>query len=176
MIVDKYILHISNTSPTDGAVTVASDNNEFEIRIPENIRSKGKCFVKVISGNMTIEHNGGSRIVNSHTRIVTWSSNMAYLGFSTEGRSSGNAILGSALISAAEKVVHLDSTNLPTFTCPQLPDILRIKKLMQGSVDINLTSANLYTTTLLPCNITLEITFDSDVENPSARELFSRRN
>ena len=176
MLTDTYVLHLANTSATPDAITVDSDKNEFSIRIPESIRSKGKCFIKVISGNMVLENNLGNRIVAANTRVVVFESNISYLGFSTNGRSSGNAILGSAIIGDAEKVVNLLSTNLPTFTCPQLPDVIRITKKQQGPLNLNLTSANEYTANLLPCDITLELTFDSDITNPTEREMFSRRN
>ena len=176
MLTDTYILHLANTSATPDAVSVDADKNEFSIRIPEHIRSKGKCFVKIISANMVLENNAANRIVAANTRVVVWESNISYLGFSTNGRSSGNAILGSAIISDAEKVVNLLSTNLPTFTSPQLPDVIRITKKQQGPLNLNLTPASEYITNLLPCDVTLELTFDSDITNPTERELFSRRN
>ena len=183
--VDTYVLRLSNT--TNGQDTgnplliVAADNNEWTIQIPSRIVNKGKCFVKVISGNMTTEDNGTSKIVSATATTVYWRSNISYLGFDIEDRGSGNAILGSAkLHDGNDSVATIDSVESRTFTCPRLPERISIKKFYAeaGATAENgkLKPANLYTTQILPAEIVLQITFDEDMSVITNREMNSIRN
>lgn len=194
---DVYVLRLSNTSngddTTNPLLSLDADKNEYTINIPSRIQSKGKCFIKVISGLMSLEFNGDNtkRIIPSKTTSVFWQSNIPYLGFDMENRGSANAMLGSAVCigsANSDEVVHIDSVEGRTFTCPSLPERISIKKLYTSATPAevgpgarpanngNLLPANEYTTTLLPCEVVLEVTFDEDMSVLTNREFHSIRN
>tara|TARA_R110000803_G_scaffold58377_3_gene116561 strand:- start:725 stop:1300 length:576 start_codon:yes stop_codon:yes gene_type:complete len=186
--VDTYVLRLSNTSNGDDDInpllSVASDKNEWTTQIPARIVNKGKCFIKVISGNMTLEDssNAAKRIVGAEAVAVFWRSNIPYLGFDIEDRGSGSAILGSALIPVGTQggIVTIDSISSRTFTCPRLPERISIKKFYSETVSSidngKLIAANKYTAFIIPAEIVLEITFDEDMSVMTNREMNSIRN
>lgn len=182
---DIFVLRLANTSNSDSfdMLTVASDNNEWTTLIPADIVSKGKCFIRVISGLMGLEYNGenAKRIVPNTATAVYWKSNIPFLGFDIETKGAGSAILASARLPIGDdEIVTINSIESRTFTCPRLPSRISIKKLFSDGSATNLDGllkpANLYTTYIIPAEIVLEITFDEDMSVITQREMNSIRN
>ena len=75
--VDKYTLRISNSNNADGIIENA-DADIFILTLPNNLKNKGKCYVRVVSGLIQIEDvDTGNRIVEANTRIIALKSNIS---------------------------------------------------------------------------------------------------
>ena len=166
-LLNKYILRLSNNNNSSG-VTLNTTNDTFTINLPDGLKNRGACNVRVVSGIVLIEDEGANRIVESNTRIFVIRSNIPSLGYDTENRSGGNTILGTGLITNeptgqdGTEVITLESPDAGfQFTCPGLPDNLVLEKMYVDPTTQLLIPAANYTTTSLPCSITLELTFEN---------------
>ena len=161
---NKYILRLCNNNNTDG-VTLNATNDIFTINLPNDLKNRGACNVRLVSAVVQIEDVvSTNRIVSSNTRVFVIRSNINALGYDTENRSGGNTILGTGLIltNADSEVITLESPDAGfQFTCPSLPDNLVIEKMFFDPTTQLLIAADKYTATSLPCSITLELTFEN---------------
>jgi len=163
--IDKYTLRISNSNNADGIIENA-DADIFILTLPNNLKNRGKCYIRVVGGLIQIEDvDTGSRIVEANTRIIALKSNISMLGYDTENRSASNTILGTAIIEAdTTELVFLDTPDAGFgFTCPSLPDEIQIEKVYVDPDSQKFVRANQYTSTTLPCIVELEIIFLNDM-------------
>lgn len=163
---DKIYLRLSNNNNATGVV-LNDDKDIFTINLPNNLKNRGKCYVRVMSCIAQVEDvASGNRIVPAYTRIFALRSNISMLGYDTENRASSNAILGTGIIpTTATEVIELSSPDASLgFTCPSLPNEIVIEKLCYNAADQALDRANSYTTTSLPCEVCLELQFFDEFE------------
>jgi len=166
---DKIYMRLSNNNNADGVVLNA-DNDVFTINLPNNLKNRGKCYVRVMSCIAQIEDvASGNRIVPANTRVFVLRSNISMLGYDTENRASSNMILGTGIITAdADEIIELSSPDAGLeFTCPSFPDEIIIEKMCYNPATQLLIRANSYTTTSLPCEVCLEVEFFNDFPNYS---------
>ena len=157
---DKIYLRLSNNNNADG-VSLNADNDIFTINLPNNLKNRGKCYVRVMSCIAQIEDvASGNRITPANTRMFVIRSNMSMLGYDTENRAASNMILGTGILGDADEIIELTSPDAGLeFTCPSLPDEIVIEKLCIDPADQELARANNYTTTSLPCEVCLQVEF-----------------
>jgi hypothetical protein len=161
---DKYILRLANSNNAAGVRNTATFE-KFSIDLPNGLKNKGKCIVRVVNSTMVIEDDAAapSRIIPEDTRVVAIMSNISSLGYDTETRGSSNTILGNAIVTGDDKVITLTSGNDSFhFVCPSLPDVIELTK-MYVDPTTNLLTEALDGTEALYCNITLEISFTEDL-------------
>ncbi len=163
MCKEKYILRLTNTTIGNESVTLNSDKNAVSIRLPANLRNKGKCNIKVISIHIALQNTTATRVVASGVNLICIRSNIRSLGHSNENNGFSN-ILGEAIIPAdTTRVVSIDSSEALTFTCPSLPDIIELERMNYSHTGtFNLVAAKNYTAAVVPFQVVLEITFDED--------------
>jgi len=166
MCKDTYILRLTNSTIGNQAATLNNNNDKVSIRIPNHLRSKGKCMIKVISIHIALQNGTGTRVVANGTNIIAIRSNILQLGHSNENNGS-NQILGSAIIPLdTTRAVSVDTSDALNFTCGGLPDIIELERMCYDpSNKFNLIAADNYTTDIVPLQITLQITFDEDDKN-----------
>ena len=161
---NKYILRLSNNNNSDG-VTLNTNKDTFTINLPNVFKNRGACNVRVVSGVVQVEDIvSTNRIISTNTRVFVIRSNIPSLSYDTENRSGGNTILGTGLIisNTDTEIITLESPDAGfQFTCPGLPDNLVIEKMFIDPTTQLLIPADKYTTTSLPCSITLELTFEN---------------
>lgn len=160
---DKYILRLSNTTIGNESATLSTDKSAVDIRLPNYLRSKGRCMISVVEITMSLRNGSGNRVIANGTHIVCLRSNIPQLGFGNE-QNTRNQILGSGIVQDNNtNAVQLDSTSSLTFTCPQLPDVIELERMCYDPANnFNLIAANNYTTNVVPFQCVLEITFDED--------------
>ena len=166
MCKDKYILRLSNSTIGNEAVELNSDKNACFIRIPADLRNKGKCTISVVEITMSLRNGTGNRVIANGTHIVCIRSNIPQLGYGNE-QTSQNQILGSGIIPDNNtNAVQLDSSSSLTFTCGKLPDVIELERMCYDPANNhNLIAANNFTTDLVPFQVVLQITFDEDDKN-----------
>jgi hypothetical protein len=166
MCKDTYILRLTNSTIGNQAATLNNNNDKVSIRIPNHLRSKGKCMIKVISIHIALQNGTGTRVVANGTNIIAIRSNILQLGHSNENNGS-NQILGSAIIPLdTTRAVSVDTSDALNFTCGGLPDIIELERMCYDPANkFNLIAADNYTTDIVPLQITLQITFDEDDKN-----------
>ena len=160
--IDKYTLRISNANNSDG-ITESTDKSTFTINLPNNLKNRGKCYVRVVGGLIQLKNAAGNSILAANTRVISLSSNIPMLGYDTETRGGGNTILGTGFIlDDNTDIVELDAPDAGFgFTCPSLPDQITIEKIFIDPTTNKYVLAN--TNTLdIPATIELEITFYND--------------
>ena len=160
---DKFILRLSNTSIGNISPILNADKNACSIRLPADLRNKGKCNVKVIEITVSLRNGSGTRVVANGTHIVAIRSNIKQLGYGNE-QNGFNQILGSGIIPDNNaNAVQIDSSEALEFTCPQLPDVIELERLCYDPANnFNLIAANNYTTNVVPFQVVLQLTFDDD--------------
>ena len=161
---DKYILRLANSNNAPGVRNTATFE-KFSIDLPNGLKNKGKCIVRVVNSTMVIEDDSvaANRIIPEDTRVVAIMSNISSLGYDTESRGSSNTILGNAIVVGADKVITLSSGNDSYhFVCPCLPDVIELTK-MYVAPTTNLLTEALDGTEALYCNVVLELTFMEDL-------------
>ncbi len=166
MCKDTYILRLTNTVIGNESTTLNADKNKVSIRLPNYLRSKGKCSVKVISIHIALQNATANRVVANGVNIIAIRSNILQLGHSNENNAS-NTILGSAIIPAdTTRAVSVDTSDALNFTCGGLPDVIELERMCYNHAGtFNLIAANNYTTAVVPFQVTLQITFDEDDKN-----------
>ena len=166
MCKDTYILRLTNSTIGNQAATLNNNNDKVSIRIPNHLRSKGKCMIKVISIHIALQNGTGTRVVANGTNIIAIRSNILQLGHSNENNGS-NQILGSAIIPLdTTRAVSVDTSDALNFTCGGLPDIIELERMCYDpSNKFNLIAADNFTTDVVPVQVTLQITFDEDDKN-----------
>ena len=168
MCKDQYILRLSNVthSANGDLVSLSADKSEYTVKIPEKLRSKGKCKVSVLNITIQVKNGTGTSIVptNSHTALIQ-SEGIEFLGYNNETGGNVN-VLAEMSIDSNKNDIRLDSPNGLTFTCPNLPPTITIKKMVY-----NLASPFLpipmdgYTAAVVPCVVTIGLEFDEDKSN-----------
>jgi hypothetical protein len=160
---DKYILRLSNTAIGNEQPTLSANKDKVEIRLPNHLRSRGKCTVSVIEITVSLRNGSGNRVVANGTHILAIRSNIPQLGWGNEANSQ-NQILGSGIIPDNNaNAVQLDSTSSLTFTCPQLPDVVELERMCYDPANnFNLIPADEFVTDVVPFQVVLQIEFDED--------------
>jgi len=160
--IDKYTLRISNANNADG-ITESTDKSSFTIDLPNNLKNRGKCYVRVVGGLIQLKVPGGNSIIEEDTRVISLRSNIPMLGYDTENRGSSNTILGTGFIlEDATEIVELDAPDAGFgFTCPSLPEQITIEKIYIDPDTNKYVLANVNTVDL-PATIELELTFYND--------------
>ena len=161
---DKYILRLANSNNAPGVRNTATFQ-KFSIDLPNGLKNKGKCIVRIVNSTMVIEDDAvpANRIIPEDTRVVAIMSNISSLGYDTETRGSSNTILGNAIVVGADKVITLSSGNDSYhFVCPSLPDVIELTK-MYVAPTTNLLTEALDGAEPLYCNVVLELTFMEDL-------------
>ena len=163
--IDKYTLRISNANNSDG-ITESTDKSTFTINLPNNLKNRGKCYVRVVGGLIQLKATkeaNNNRIIEDGTRVISLISNIPMLGYDTETRGGGNTILGTGFIlDDNTDIVELDAPDAGFgFTCPSLPDQITIEKIYIDPDTNKYVLANVNTLEL-PATIELEITFYND--------------
>jgi hypothetical protein len=163
MCKDTFVLRLSNSTIGNEAVELNSDKNACFIRIPADLRNKGKCTISVVEITMSLRNGTGNRVIANGTHIVCIRSNIPQLGYGNE-QTSQNQILGSGIVPDNNtNAVQLDSSSSLTFTCGKLPDVIELERMCYDpSNNHNLIAANNFTTDLVPFQVVLQITFDED--------------
>ena len=162
---DSYILRCSNVahSSNTNLVSLSTDKSEFTVQIPNALRAKGKCEVKVVDIHIQLKNNTGNRIVpaNAHTALIQ-SEGIQFLGYSNENAGNVNS-LGEMAIDSSKNDIKLDGVGSNTFICPDLPPQITFKKMIYNpsSPFLPIPMDN-YTTDVVPCIITLQLTFFED--------------
>ena len=107
---DKYILRLANSNNAPG-VRNTSTFEKFSIDLPNGLKNKGKCIVRVVNSTMVIEDDSvaGNRIIPDDTRVVAIMSNISSLGYD--------------------------------FVCPSLPDVIELTKMYVAPTTNLLTEA-----------------------------------
>jgi|TARA_R100001086_G_scaffold91549_1_gene45347 hypothetical protein len=163
MCKDKYILRMTNTVIGNEAADLNADKNAVSIRLPAHLRNKGKCNIKVISIHIALQNATANRVVANGVNLICIRSNIPNLGHSNENNAF-NQILGEAVIPAdTTRAVSIDATEALEFTCGALPDVIELERMCYDHANnFNLIAAKNYTTAVVPFQVVLEITFDSD--------------
>ena len=166
MCKDTYILRLTNSVIGNESADLNNNNDKVSIRIPNHLRSKGKCMVKVISIHIALQNGTGTRVVANGTNIIAIRSNILQLGLSNENNAS-NQILGSAIIPLdTTRAVSVDTSDALNFTCGSLPDVIELERMCYDPANkFNLIAADNYTTDVVPYQVTLQISFDEDDKN-----------
>ena len=73
---DKYILRLSNTTIGNQAADLNTNKDKVSIRIPNHLRSKGKCMISVVEITMSLRNGSGNRVIANGTHIVCLSSSI----------------------------------------------------------------------------------------------------
>lgn len=160
---DTYILRLTNTVIGNEAADLNSTKDKVNIRLPNHLRSKGRCMVKVVSINIALQTGTSNRVVANGTNMICIRSNLQQLGHSNENNGF-NQILGEAIIAAdTTRAVSVDTSDALTFTCPALPDVIELERMCYDPANnFNLIAAKNFTTNVVPFQVMLEITFDED--------------
>lgn len=160
---DKYILRLSNTVVGNEQPTLSANKDKVEIRLPNHLRSRGKCTVSVVEITVSLRNGAGNRVVANGTHILAIRSNIPQLGWGNE-QNSQNQILGSGtILDNNTNAVQLDSTSSLTFTCPQLPDVIELERMCYDPANnFNLIPADEFTTDVVPFQVVLQIEFDEE--------------
>lgn len=160
--IDKYTLRLSNANNSDGIIESA-DKSTFTINLPNNLKNRGKCYVRVVGGLIQLKLVGGNSILAANTRVISLRSNIPMLGYDTETRGGGNTILGTGFILGDDTdIVELDAADAQFgFTSPSLPDQITIEKIFIDPTTNKYVLANINTLDI-PAIIELEITFYND--------------
>jgi len=166
MCKDTYILRLTNSVIGNESADLNTNKDKVLIRIPNHLRSKGKCMIKVISIHIALQNGTSNRVVANGTNIIAIRSNILQLGHSNENNGS-NQILGSAIIPLdTTRAVAVDTSDALNFTCGSLPDVIELERVCYDpSNNFNLIAANNYTTDVVPFQVTLQISFDEDDKN-----------
>lgn len=163
---DKYILRLSNTVVGNEQPTLSANKDKVEIRLPNHLRSRGKCTVSVVEITVSLRNGAGNRVIANGTHIVCIRSNISQLGWGNEANSQ-NQILGSGIIpDNNSNAVQLNSSSSLTFTCPQLPDVVELERMCYDpNNNHNLIPADEFTDSVVPFQCVLQIEFDEDDKN-----------
>ena len=166
MCKDTYILRLTNSVIGNESADLNNNNDKVSIRIPNHLRSKGRCMIKVISIHIALQNGTGTRVIANGTNIIAIRSNILQLGHSNENNAS-NQILGSAIIPLdTTRAVSVDTSDALNFTCGSLPDVITLERMCYDpSNKFNLIAADNFTTDVVPYQITLQIQFDEDDKN-----------
>jgi hypothetical protein len=166
MCKDTFIVRLSNSTIGNEAVELNSDKSACFIRIPADLRNKGKCTISVVEITMSLRNGTGNRVIANGTHIVCIRSNIPQLGYGNE-QTSQNQILGSGIVQDNNtNAVQLDSSSSLTFTCGKLPDVIELERMCYDPANNhNLIAANNFTTDVVPFQVVLQITFDEDDKN-----------
>ena len=167
MCSDSYTLRLSNVSNvTNGdLVRLSSDKSSYTVRIPNDLRAKGKCKINVNSIHIQIKNGTGNSIVptNAHTALIQ-AEGISLLGYNNE---SGNNNIIAELDIGSGNVINMNGVgNSPTFTCPHLPAEITINKLVYDPANNFLPiPMNNYTTDVVPCVVVLQLQFYEDMDD-----------
>tara|TARA_B110000285_G_scaffold56171_1_gene63914 strand:+ start:426 stop:944 length:519 start_codon:yes stop_codon:yes gene_type:complete len=172
MCKDQYILRLSNVthSANGDLVSLSADKSEYTVKIPEKLRSKGKCKVSVLNITIQVKNGTGTSIVptNAHTALIQ-SEGIEFLGYNNE--TGGNVNVLAEMSVGTANTIRLDSPNGLSFTCPGLPPTITIKKMVYNPIATPAAVAFLpiamdgYTAAVVPCIVTLGLEFDEDKSN-----------
>jgi hypothetical protein len=167
MCKDQYILRLSNVthSANGDLVSLSADKSEFTVKIPEKLRSKGKCKVSVLNIIIQVKNGTGTSIIpaNAHIALIQ-SEGIEFLGYNNE--TGGNVNVLAEMSVGAGNTIILDSPGGLSFTCPGLPPTITIKKMVYNPASTFLPIAmNGYTAAVVPCIVTLGLEFDEDKSN-----------
>ena len=166
MCKDTYILRLTNSVIGNESADLNNNNDKVSIRIPNHLRSKGRCMIKVISIHIALQNGTGTRVIANGTNIIAIRSNILQLGHSNENNAS-NQILGSAIIPLdTTRAVSVDTSDALNFTCGSLPDVITLERMCYDPGNkFNLIAADNFTTDVVPFQIVLQIQFDEDDKN-----------
>lgn len=160
---DNYIIRITNTSLATNVITLNTAKNSAKFEVPNWLRSKGKCNIKVVGAYIQLQNGGGTRVLANGEKMIVMRSNIPMLGYNTETNGLPN-VLGQAVVNAnSDRVVALDSVNSLEFTCTQLPPIIEVERMTYKiTADFDLQPADNFTTDVVPFQITLQVSFYED--------------
>ena len=161
MCSDKIQLRLSNVSLSSNSdlVRVSADKSEYTVRIPSDLVARGKCKITVSNIFIQIKNGGGQSIVpsNSHTALIM-TDGLQLLGYNNE--SGGNVnVLAEMGIDSNKNDISLNSPTPPQFTCPILPPEITIRKMVYDPSLALPIAMNAFTTTVVPCIVTLQLEF-----------------
>ena len=133
------------------------------VAIPDEMRKKGKCQIKVIEahGGLQNGNTGGTRIIPANIHIVALGWDLPVLGFDNEVTGTPQIFGSSSSDIANAMAFSLDGVDSNTFTCLKLPQNITITRYYYdtaGAIQI----ADEYTTAVVPFQVTLNIQFFED--------------
>ena len=168
MCSDKYILRLANVSfntENDDLIKLSTDKSEYTVRIPDFLRSKGKCKLTVQSVHIQVKNGTGNSIVpnNSHTALIM-TDGLQLLGYNNETGGNVN-VLCEMSIDSNKNDIRLDGTTPPVFTCPSLPPTITLKKMVYDPNLATPIAMNSYTAATVPCVVVLSLEFEEDMKN-----------
>ena len=163
---DNYILRITNTTLADDVITLNTAKNKASFDVPNWLRSKGKCNIKVIGATIQLQNGTGNRVLANGEKTLVLRSNIPMLGYNTETNGLPN-ILGQAEVNSnSDRIVGLDSVNSLEFTCTQLPPTIEVERMTYSiTTPFTLIPADNFTNDVVPFQITLQISFYEDDHN-----------
>ena len=167
MCSDSYTLRLSNISQNDNGdlVRLSANKDEYTVRIPNDLRAKGKCKLTVNSVHIQIKNGTGTDIVpaNAHTALIV-ADGLNLLGYNNE--SGNNNVLAEMSIDSNKNDIRLDGVASPTFTCPELPAEITIKKRVYNPASPFLPiPMDAFTNDVVPCIVVLQIQFYEDMKD-----------
>ena len=167
MCSDSYTLRLSNVANTDNGdlVRLSANKDEYTVRIPNDLRAKGKCKLSVISVHIQTKNGTGTSIIpnNSHTALII-ADGLNLLGYNNE--SGNNNVLAEMAIDTNKNDIRLDSVSSPIFTCPELPAEITIKKKVYNPASPFLPiPMDAFTADVVPCVIVLQLQFYEDMKD-----------
>ena len=162
---DVYVLRLANTSKSNtvnNPLTLSTDKASVTIAIPDEMRKKGKCQIRVIGANINLQNgnNSATRVIPANTHIVALGWDLPVLGFDNEVTGPPQ-IFGSASDVSSKNACNLDSVDSNTFTCLSLPQNITLTRYYYDDAGA-LQVADEYTTAVVPYQITLNIQFFED--------------
>jgi hypothetical protein len=167
MCSDSYTLRLSNVANTDNGdlVRLSANKDEYTVRIPNDLRAKGKCKLSVNSVHIQTKNGTGTDIIpnNSHTALIV-ADGLNLLGYNNE--SGNNNVLCEMAIDSNKNDIRLDGVSSPTFTCPELPAEITIKKRVYDPASPFLPiPMDAFTTDVVPCIVVLQLQFYEDMKD-----------
>ena len=163
---DTYIFRVSNVPlSTDGNLaTLNANKDEFTVKVPELLRKKGKCKVKVANFNIQQKNATGTSVFpsNTHTAVIAW--DLPVLGYANENDGLP-FVCASGHIDTNKNNVFDDAPSPSEFTCVELPpQITFSRKCYKSTSPFSLVSADNFTTDVVPMFLQLELRFYEDMK------------
>jgi len=161
MCSDKIQLRLSNITLSGNAdlVRVSADKSEYTVRIPSDLVARGKCKITVSNILIQIKNASSASIVpaGSHTALIM-TDGLQLLGYNNEAGGNVN-VLAEMGIDSNKNDISLNACTPPVFTCPVLPPEITIRKMVYDPSLVQPTAMNAFTTTVVPCVVTLQLEF-----------------
>ena len=163
---DLYVLRLANTSKSatvNNPLTLSADKASVSVRIPDDIRKKGKCQISIVDATIQLQlaNTAASRVVPANTHIVSLGWDLPVLGFDNEVTGTPQIFGSCASDVNSKNACVLDSVQANTFTCLALPPTITITRFYYDANGL-IKIANTFSDAVVPFQVTLNIQFFED--------------